>query len=97
MAPTRSQPTRRSMDSAYRRTSVRFEPIADRLDGRNTRAEVSELGAKPADVHVNRAGLDRIGARVPPHAIEQMLAGEHAAGGPHQRVQQFELERKGLV
>src|SRR5207253_3608071 len=57
-------------------------------------AHVAELRAEPADMHVDRARLDLVRARVAPHAVEEGLAGEDAAGGLEQRVEEVELLRR---
>src|SRR6266850_659004 len=70
---------------------LRLEAVADALDRRDAAILGAELGAQPPDVNVHRARLDLVGARVAPHAIEQVLAAEHAPGGGQQGVQQVEL------
>src|SRR3989442_1705535 len=74
--------------------SLCLEAVADRFDRGDPAPDVAELGAEPPDVHVDRARLDLVRARVAPHAVEEVLAGEDAAGGLEQRREEVELLRR---
>ena len=54
----------------------------------------AQLGAQPADVDVDGAGV--AGVAVAPDPGEQLLAGEHAAGAGGQELQQLELLARQL-
>src|SRR5262245_19167442 len=91
-APARRQPVATRASWRSRRTitffirlsvtpaSVGVEAVAHALDRRDAPLLGAELGAQAADVHVDRTGFDLVGARVPPHAVQQVLARQHAPG-----------------
>src|SRR5438034_2320048 len=92
-------PTRLSFHSATRLRSpclysLWLEAVADRFDRGDPAPDVAELGAEPPNVYVDRARFDLVRARVAPHAVEEVLAGEDAAGGLEQRREEVELLRR---
>src|SRR5262249_52424389 len=75
------------------RASFHVEAVAGALDGHHSPTLLAQLGAQPADVHVDGARFDLVGTRVTPRALEQLLTTEHAPGRLQQRTQQLELLR----
>src|SRR5205085_7790665 len=72
-------------------SAVRLEPIPDAGHGGDAAAFPAELDAQSPHVHVDRARLDLLGVGVAPDASEELLTGEHASRGFHERVEEVEL------
>src|SRR5712691_7027434 len=86
----RPEPTPRSGGLLLAR---RAHLVADPPDGHD-RGRVAELAAELTDVHVDRARVAR--ERVPPDALEQLVAREHEAPMVEQLPEEIELLRRQL-